>query len=516
MAIDDPGTDRSSDQLDARLLRIAGVCVLGTMMAIVDTTVVTVAQRTFVAEFDTTHAIVAWTMTGYTLAMAAVIPLAGWAADRFGTKRLFMGSLAAFTLGSLLCAMAPNVILLITFRVAQGLGGGMLLPLVLTILTHEAGPKRLGRVMALLGIPMLLGPVFGPVLGGWLIDSYGWEWIFWINLPIGLTAFALAAIVLPSDHPTPSETFDFLGMLLLSPGLATFLYGVSVVPERGTLTDRQVWIPVTIGLILITGFVFHALYRADHPLIDLRLFRNRVVALSNAAMLIFMAAFFGAGLLFPSYFQELLHQTPLQSGMSMAPRGIGALLTMPFAGLLVDRRGPGQILVVGFALIASGMGIFAYGVASQADYLPTLVTGLTIMGMGMGCAMMPLSAAAVQTLAPRQIARGSTLVNVNQQVGASIGTALMSVILTSQFNRSANISAANTMASLREDAARRGVPIDPSTIPEQARTPDFPANLLNDLSQAYTVVFVVAAALATLVIIPVVFLPKRPAGAIQT
>ncbi|ETZ98428.1 sugar (and other) transporter family protein [Mycobacterium kansasii 824] len=145
-AMDDTSTGQRShtDQLDARLLRIAGVCVLGSMMSIVDTTVVTVAQRTFVATFHTTQAMVAWTMTGYTLALAAVIPLAGWVADRFGTKRPFMGSLLAFTFGSLLCAMAPNITLLVVFRVVQGLGGGMLMPLVLTILTREAGPGGSG------------------------------------------------------------------------------------------------------------------------------------------------------------------------------------------------------------------------------------------------------------------------------------------------------------------------------------------------------------------------------------
>lgn len=507
--MDDTGTGQRSDsgQLDVRLLRIAGVCVLGSMMSIVDTTVVTVAQRTFVATFHTTQAMVAWTMTGYTLALAAVIPLAGWAADRFGTKRPFIGSLLAFTFGSLLCAMAPNITLLVGFRVVQGLGGGMLMPLVLTILTREAGPQRLGRVLAILGIPMLLGPVFGPVLGGWLIDSFSWRWIFWINLPIGLITVVLAMIALPQDQPAPSETFDVIGMLLLSPGLATFLYGVSLVPSCGTVADRRVWIPAAVGLVLITGFVVHALHRANHPLIDLRLFSSRTVTLANAAMFLFAASFFGAGLLFPSYFQELLHQRPLQAGLSMVPRGIGAMVTMPLAGALMDKRGPGKILMVGVLLIAGGMGIFAYGVSVQADYLPTLITGLTIMGLGMGCTMMPLSAAAVQTLAPRQIARGSTLINVNQQVAASVGTALMSVILTSQFNRSANISAASAIDKLRQ----RGLPLDESDLPAPASDPNFPVNLMHDLSHAYAVVFAVAVVLVALTFVPVAFLPKKPA-----
>lgn len=502
------------DKLDARLLRIAGVCVLAMMMAILDTTVVAVAQRTFIAEFESTHAVVAWTMTGYTLALATVIPLAGWAADRFGTKRLFMGSVVAFTVGSLLCAMAPNIMLLIAFRVVQGLGGGMLMPLAFIILTREAGPRRLGRLMAVLGIPMLLGPIAGPILGGWLIGAYGWPWIFRINLPIGATAFVLAGIVFPKDRATPSETFDFIGMLLLSPGLATFLYGVSAIPGHGTVADRHVWIPVAIGLALIGGFVLHALYRADHPLIDLRLFKNREVTVANSAMSLSVVALFGVGLLLPSCLQQLLHQTPLQSGVHLMPERLGAMLTMPIAGVLMDRRGPDKIVLVGITLIAAGMGTFAYGVATQGDYLPILLTGLAITGMGLGCTMMPLSATAVRALAPHQIARGSTLLNVNQHVASSLGMALMSVILTSQFNRSENITAASKIAILQGEAARRGAPPDLSTIPGRALAPDFMSTVLHDLSHAYTMVFVVAAILAVLAYIPAVFLPKKPAPAV--
>ena len=457
------------DKLDAGLLRIAGVCALAVVMAILDTTVVGVAQRTFIAEFHSSQAVVAWTMTGYTLALATVIPLAGWAADRFGTKRLFIGSLLAFTIGSLLCAMAPNVGALITFRVIQGLGGGMLMPLTVTILTREAGPKRIGRLMALLGIPMMLGPIAGPILGGWLIDAYSWEWIFRINLPIGVTAVVLAALTFPKDRPAPSETLDFVGLLLLSPGVAAFLYGVSSLPAYGTIADPHVWMTAAIGLILIAGFVLHALGK-DDPLIDLRLFTNREVTTANSTLLLSAAAFFGAALLIPSCFQQLLQQTALQSGVHMMPERIGALLTMPIAGVLLDKRGPSKVVLAGITLIGAGMATFACGVATHAGYLPVLLAALLLMGMGLGCTTMPLIAAAVQSLAPHQIARGSALVHVNLQVAASISTALMSVILTSQLDRSKE--------------------------------------------HAYTTVFVVAAVLAVLAYIPAAFLPRKPVAAV--
>jgi EmrB/QacA subfamily drug resistance transporter len=230
-----PKPRKYPEDLGAALFKIAGVCVLAALMASLDTTVVSVAQRTFITEFHSTQAVVAWTMTENTLAMATVIPVTGWAANRFGTRRLFMGSVLAFTCGSLLCAMAPNITVLIAFRVVQGFGGGMLMPLAFTILTRAAGPEQLGWLIALLGIPMLLGPMVGPILSGWLIGSFGWPWIFLINIPIGALAFTLAAVVFKRDESHPSETFDVIGMLLLSPGLALFLYGVSSLPAHSPI-----------------------------------------------------------------------------------------------------------------------------------------------------------------------------------------------------------------------------------------------------------------------------------------
>lgn len=500
------------DKLDAALLRISGVCILATVMAILDVTVVSVAQRTFIDQFASSQAVVAWTMTGYTLALATVIPITGWAADRFGTKRLFIGSVVAFILGSLLCAIASNILQLIVFRMVQGIGGGMLLPLGFMILTREAGPGRLGRLMSILSIPMLLAPIGGPILGGWLIDTSSWRWIFLINVPIGFLTVALAAIVFPRDHPARSETFDAVGVLLLSPGLAMFLFAASSVPGRGTVADRHVVIPAIIGLALIAGFVVHAWHHADHPLIDLRLFRNPVLTHANMTMLVFAGAFFGAGLLLPSYFQQVLHQTPMQAGVHMIPQGLGAMLTMRLTGPLVDRQGPGKIVLVGIALITAGLSAFAVGVATQAHYLPTLLVGLAIMGLGMGCTMMPLSVASVQALAPHQIARGTTLMSVSHQVGGSVGTALMSMILTNQFNRSPDIVAANKLAALHQRAAVNGVPVDQTAIPPQSLAPGFWSNVVHDLSHAYTAVFVIAVALVVCTFIPAWFLPKKPAS----
>jgi EmrB/QacA subfamily drug resistance transporter len=469
----------TSDKLDKGVLMVAGVVVLGAIMSILDITVVSVALQTFQQEFDATSAQVAWTMTGYTLALASVIPLTGWAADRFGTKRLYLLAVLLFTLGSVLCATATSLEMLVTYRVLQGLGGGMLMPLGMTILTRAAGPERVGRVMAVLGIPMLLGPIFGPIIGGALIDSASWHWIFLINLPIGIAALAYAAIVLPKDDVEPSETFDWLGMLLLSPGLAAFLYGVSSIPaakqEHGTVWTAQVVGPAVVGALLIIAFVPWALNRRNlHPLVDLRLFKNFTMTIAVIAMALFAIAFFGASLLFPLYFQSVRGESALDAGLLLAPQGIGAMITMPVAGILADRIGPGKIVMTGIVVITVGMGMFTQlEVDTSYTYL---MAALFIMGLGMGGTMMPIMSAALATLREHTIARGSTLMNIVQQVAASIGTAVFSVLLTNGT-----------------------IDLDPTD----------PVTYIPGLADAFADVFVVATVMVALVLVPAFFLPRK-------
>lgn len=481
-----PSGAPESDKIDGAVLKIASVVVLGAIMSILDVTVVSVALPTFAETFETSYAVVAWTMTAYTLALATVIPVTGWAADRFGTKRLYIGALVLFVIGSVLCAFAWDITSLIVFRVVQGLGGGMLMPLGMTIMTRAAGPERVGRVMAVLGIPMLLGPIGGPIIGGWLIDAASWHWIFLINLPIGIVALAAAVKLLPKDEPSPSQAFDFVGMLLLSPGLALFLYGVSSIPEHGKGLAPEVVIPIVVGLALIVGFVFHAL-RKDHPLIDLRLFQNRQLTVAVITTTMFIIAFMGAGLLFPSYFIQVRGESAMAAGLLLAPQGIGAMVTMPIAGRLVDKIGPGKIVLSGLPLIALGMFTFTQLTATSSYAL--LMGSLFVMGLGMGCTMMPLMTAAMVTLKHEMIARGSTLMNIVQQTAGSVGTATMSVVLTNQM----------TSHGLSKDAAP---PTDPSSI----------GQMLNDSAASFGNTFFVAFALVLVTLVPAFFLPRRRAA----
>ena len=506
-----PGAPADAPHIDDNritpaILKVAGVVVLGSIMAILDTTVVNVALPTFQKEFGVEeYSTVAWTITAYTLALAAVIPVTGWAADRFGTKRLYMTALALFTAGSVLCATAWCIESLIAFRVLQGLGGGMLMPLGMTIMTKAAGPHRIGRLMAILGVPMLLGPILGPILGGWLIDSASWQWIFLINLPLGIIAIIYAWRVLAPDSPEPSETFDIVGMLLLSPGLALFLYGVSSIPANGTVAAAGVLVPGLIGLVLMIAFVFWA-FRPKHPLLDLRLFENRNLTVATLVMFLFAASFFGALLLVPTYFQQVRGESVLMAGVLVAPQGLGAMLTMPIAGGLVDKYPVGRIVPIGFLLLIAGMSGLAMSTDPSTPLAQILVC-LFVLGMGMGATMMPTFTSALKTLQSHQVARGSTLINVIQQIAASVGVATISVVLTNQINSSEAIRATRALG----EAQAAGIDVPSWAAEIAARLGDALQPLaMTDLAHSFSVSYWVAtAALIVTFVVAVLFLPRK-------
>jgi EmrB/QacA subfamily drug resistance transporter len=415
-----------SEKLDRDLMLVASVVVLGAIMSILDVTVVNVAINTLAREFDTTLPTIQWVATGYTLALATVIPLTGWAADRFGTKRLYMISIALFATGSALSGLAWSAGSLIFFRVLQGFGGGMIMPAGMTILTRAAGTDRVGRVMAVIGVPMLLGPIFGPILGGWLVDDFSWRWIFFINIPIAIVALVMAQRILPRDVPKHDERLDTLGLLLLSPSLALIIYGLAESGSSGGFGAAKVLVPVLAGALILATFVWHAL-RISYPLIDLRLFKNRTFTVSTITLVLVVISVFGGMLLLPLYLQVVRGETAMDTGLLLAPQGFGAMISMPIAGRLSDKTGVGRIVPVGLVIVAASFLALTQLAADTSYWWFGAV--LFVMGLGMGATMMPTFSGAMQTLRQVQVARASTTLNINQQVGASIGTALMSVLL---------------------------------------------------------------------------------------
>ncbi len=427
------------EALDRDTLVVAGVVMLGAIMSILDTTVVNVAIDHLAVAFRSSLTTIQWVVTGYTLALAAVIPITGWAADRFGTKRIYMTSLVLFTLGSIACGLSWSAGSLIAFRVLQGIGGGMIMPSVMTIMTRKAGPHRMGRVMGVLGVPMLVAPILGPILGGWLVQDVSWRWIFFINVPIGIVAFVLAQIVLERDEPQPAHRLDWVGMLLLSPGLAIFIYGLAESSSYG-FSALRCWGPTAAGVVLIAAWFFHS-WRTDAPLIDVRMFVHTRAGAAAGTFLLFAISVFGSMLLVPLYYQTVRGASALQAGLLLAPGGLGAMILMPVAGRLTDRYGPTWLPATGLPLVAIGMIPFAF-VDAHTPYA-LLLAGSFVQGLGMGLAMMPNMTAAMQAVPPSAIARTSTAMNIIRQAGASIGTAVLSVILASAIasNLTANLGA---------------------------------------------------------------------------
>ncbi|MFC4051232.1 DHA2 family efflux MFS transporter permease subunit [Actinomadura syzygii] len=490
-----PGSG-SAERLDRQTIVLGLVIVSGTVMAILDTTIVNVALETLGRDFDTGLSTIQWVITGYMLAMGTVIPLTGWAVDRFGGRRVWMTSIVLFVLGSALSGLAWNIESLIVFRVLQGLGGGMLMPTGMAILTMAAGPRRLGRIMSIIGVPMLLGPVLGPVLGGWLVEDVDWRWIFFVNLPVGALALALAWWKVPHDHGEHrASAFDVRGLVLLPPGFVLLIYGLSTATSHGGFGDAATLGWLAAGVVLVGLFALHSLSRGERALIDVRLFADRTFATASAAVFFVGIALMGSMLLIPLYYQTGRGEGAFAAGLLLAPQGLGAATAMPLAGVITDKLGAGRIVPFGIVLLVLGTVPFALVQADTSYWL--LGSALFVRGLGLGCTMMPTMSAALTTLRREVVSRASSTLNIIVQLGGSVGTALLAVILSQQ------ISDRIPQAS-GGGAGGGGL----GRIPAQAREQVAPK-----LADAFGHTFWVALALTAVLIIPALLLPRHGAHA---
>jgi EmrB/QacA subfamily drug resistance transporter len=429
--------------LSPELRHTSTVVVLGSIMSILDTTIVAVALASLARDFRVSVTTIQWVATGYLLALALVTPISGWAVDRFGAKRIWMMSTALFVIGSSLCGLAWSANSLIFFRVLQGFGGGMLLPVGQSILARAAGPQRMGRVMSIIGVPMVLGPIMGPVIGGLIVSNYSWRWIFYINVPIGIITLILSARWLPKFDTEERLTtpFDVLGFCLLSPGLALLLYSLSEVGTTGSFTSTSVLVSFVLGVLLMAGFILRAI-NAKHPLLDLHPFKNRNFTIGNICIFVIGATLFGSMFLLPIYYQVARGQEAWQAGLLMAPQGIGAACIMRWAGAATDRVGPRRVVPFGILLMAAATLPLAFVTASTNEVL--LAATLFVRGLGLGLTMMPVTAAAYFDLSHAEIPKASTVMNIVRTIGGSVATALFAVVLERQIV--SNLTAAGIKA----------------------------------------------------------------------
>lgn len=414
------------------MLRMITVILLGGLLGILNSTMSAVATDTLATAFDTSLSTVGWASTGFLLAVTATIPFATWAVDRFGGKQLWLTGLLLFVAGSLAAGLAWNVGSLIAFRTLQGVGAGLLDPLVLILLARAAGPHRAGRVMGLMGLVLSLGPVLGPIAGGVILAELSWRWMFLLSVPVGAIAYLLARRVLPQDVPAqPGQArtrLDVLGLSLLAPGFAAVVLALSHTAEHAAITAWQALAPLALGAVLLIGYAVHALRpRRSPPLIDLRLFANRGFTASVTIMGLGGLASFAALFALPLYYQQAHGHGTLAAGLLLAPFGLAGAIAMPLAGRLSDRIGARGLATAG-AIVAGLSGLVLTQItANTPEGWPVLAT-FTI-GLGAGLFSAPTMGSLYRTLPAPMVAQGSSVLYMLNQFGAALGVAVVTLII---------------------------------------------------------------------------------------
>ena len=429
-----PGTEMPA----SALRRLIGVVMLGALMMQLDLTMTSIATKTLVREFHTTLSTMQWVTTGYGLAMAATIPLAGWALERFGARAVWMTCIGSFLAGSVLCGIAWSPASLIGFRVLQGLGAGAVLPVGQTVLAQAAGPKRLPKVMAAMGLPAMIGPVLGPVLGGVLVSDLSWRWIFYVNVPVCLGAIALSLRGMPSAKMADGSRLDWLGLALLSPGCAVIVYGLAETGTYGGFGNAHVLIPLIIGAVLIAAFAVRAL-RSASPLIDLRLLGTRSFGSASGAIFAAGLVMFGLMGILPLYYQVARGYSPQHAGLLLIPMGIAMGLALIFGSRLADRFPARSIALAGLACAAAGALLFTQLTPATSNLV--LAAAQVLSGIGLGAMLIPIMTAAYQGLRHDAIPRATSSIRIMQQLGGSFGSAALYIIVQRQLTEHAHTAA---------------------------------------------------------------------------
>ncbi len=423
--------------------------IIGVFMVILDGTAVNVALPSLVRELHSGLPTIQWTVTGYALAQAAVIPLAGWLSDRFGAKRIFLLSVFLFTLGSVLCATAPSAGMLIAFRVLQGLGGGCVIPIAMAYVYRLSPPERVGAVMGMMGIPILLAPALGPVLAGWLVQYETWRWIFLLNLPVGIIGLAVGLRSLPAIGRQAVAVLDRWGTVLAPLAFAALSFGIS--QGSTSWTSEKTIGGLVVGGVALVAFIAVEL-RAHTPLLELRVFRSLDFSEGIVVQWIAQLALFGSLFLIPLFLQQVRGYGAFDTGLILLPQAIAAAVIMPLSGMLFDRIGARPLVIAGMALVAVATVLLAH--VSATTQGADLILPLAMTGAGMGMMMMPLNTHLINAAPRKLVTRVTSLTNALQQVVNSFSIAGLATILTAR--TTTHITAAKAALAAQQAHAPAG------------------------------------------------------------
>jgi EmrB/QacA subfamily drug resistance transporter len=433
------------EKLDPALFKVAIILVFGALAPLLDSTMVNVAIKTIAVDMKSTVSVIQWVITGYVLAMAIAVPISGWAINHFGGKRLYLFSLVLFLVGSILSSLSWNIDSLIGFRLLQGIGAGLLMPTMMTMLVQISDGEKMGRMASIISLPMLLAPILGPVLGGIIVNCLAWRWIFYVNIPVTVIALLLALWGLPKDSSSDKkQPLDIIGFLLLSPTFALLIYGISQLKSEGGLSSREVLVPLVIGLLLMAVFIVYALRTKISPVLDLHLFQSR--NFSASTILLFMSGIItnGAMLLLPLYYQLVRGESVLYAGLLLIPQGVGMLLTRSQMGELTDRIGARPIVMV--SLVITAIGTLPFAFANSGTNQVLLAVALLIRGAGLGGMFIPITVTAYVGLSNDQIPHASIATRIFQTIGGAFGSAILATIVQHQL-ASRSVSDIQTVAS---------------------------------------------------------------------
>ncbi len=408
---------------------VAIVFIFGLFMDLMDTTIVNVAIPSLRRDFNASTSLVEWTVTGYLLSLAVVIPAAGWLSDRFGTKRIFLLAMGIFVTASAACGLSQSIGQLIVFRFVQGIGGGMMTPVGTAMLSREFPGTERAKASAILSIPVVLAPTVGPVLGGYLIEYVSWRWIFYVNLPVGIAGIALAFSVLKEHREAYAQRgFDVPGLLTGSGGAAMVLYGISRAGADGWSSAEVVGFGLG-GVALMVVFAAIEL-TVKYPILDLRLFKRWLFASGNLMMMPAFGAFGGFGLLLTLFLQDLRGYTPLQAGLLQAPSSIGTAISLPLASRLYPAIGPRRMMLGGFGLAALTMLPFYFVDLNTAVWV--IVVLLVVRGLPFAFAAVASQTLLFGPIESEKQGPAASIYSTLRQAAASFGVALIITISLSR------------------------------------------------------------------------------------
>ncbi|MGE3274403.1 MAG: DHA2 family efflux MFS transporter permease subunit [Vicinamibacterales bacterium] len=408
---------------------VAIAVMASTFMVVLDSTVVNVSLPHIAGDLSATVDEATWTLTAYLAANAVILPMTGWLASLFGRKRLLLLSTGGFTLTSLLCGLAPTMPVLVVLRILQGITGGTLQPISQAVLLEAFPPAERGKAMSFWGLGVVVAPILGPVLGGWLTDNYSWRWVFYINIPVGIAALALtkAYITDPPYLKRGTGGIDYRGLSLLAIGIAALQIVLDKGQEEDWFASGLIVVLTVMAVVAMVAFIWNEM-RARHPIVDLRVFRHVSYSTGTVIMALVMFVLFGSMVLLPVMLQTLMGYPAIEAGKAMAPRGIGSFLGMLFVGAVSSRVDHRKLLAVG--LVGAGASMFWLGAITLDAGFWDLFWPQFLQGLALSLLFVPLTTLTMDAIAPEEMGNATSLYNLVRNVGGSFGIATATTLLS--------------------------------------------------------------------------------------